>query len=194
MPNSLGHTPADARVRGVEGAELRADLHRACAHAPGGAAEDPQVVAVERFVGRVRGQEDQAYGGAPRARPEPVPGRELPALRPFSHAHGAAPRVEPEPVPGRELPARRPFSSAYSGDENVPPEARKTWDIPAAGVRSSDISKSHAGARSLWSEQAAAEATVLRHAHLHEVCVIAHHEWVNLASGFLGGHAVTLTQ
>ena len=66
--------------------------------------------------------------------------------------------MEPEPVPGRELPAARPFSSAYRGDENVPPEARKTWDIRAAGVRSSDISKSHAGARSLWSEQAAAEA------------------------------------
>ena len=99
-----------------------------------------------------------AYGGASRVEPEPVPGRELPAARPFSSAYGGASRVEPEPVPGRELPAARPFSSAYRGDENVPPEARKTWDIRAAGVRSSDISKSHAGARSLWSEQAAAEA------------------------------------
>ena len=99
-----------------------------------------------------------AHGGALHVEPEPVPGRELPAARPFSSAYGGASRVEPEPVPGRELPAARPFSSAYRGDENVPPEARKTWDIRAAGVRSSDISKSHAGARSLWSEQAAAEA------------------------------------
>ena len=99
-----------------------------------------------------------AHGVALHVEPDPVPGRELPAARPFSSAYGGASRVEPEPVPGRELPAARPFSSAYRGDENVPPEARKTWDIRAAGVRSSDISKSHAGARSLWSEQAAAEA------------------------------------